>query len=294
MDSVHESVLESVDPEADVPYEFCPVAPMPRRHGNDNPDPQPQPASKRERCDIDLFDQEAGPNLVAALSIPPTEQLNSKVLVLNRLYVAVRVVSARRAFCLLMRDIAEVIDVQSGKASGAAATPNAEVVDVGDQYFTYDFATWASIAALQPRFEKARYDWVRTPRLEIPVPRIIRLLGYDRLPEQTVKLNRRNLFARDRNTCQYCGRHFPTADLSIDHVLPRTQGGKDTWENLVCACIRCNARKGGRTPPQAHMKLVRPPERPKRNPIITLRLGHEKYRSWKTFLDHAYWDVELK
>lgn len=271
---------------------------MPRRHGNDNPAPQPTPAPKRSRSDIDLFDQEAGPTLAAALAATsPIEHLNSKVLVLNRLYVAVRVVSARRAFCLLMRDIAEVIDVQNASAAPAAnagATANTDIADVGDQYLTYDFATWASIAALQPRFEKARYDWVRTPRLEIPVPRIIRLLGYDRLPEQTVKLNRRNLFARDRNTCQYCGRHFPTADLSIDHVLPRTQGGKDTWENLVCACIRCNARKGGRTPPQAHMKLVRPPERPKRNPIITLRLGHEKYRSWKAFLDHAYWDVELK
>jgi len=208
------------------------------------------------------------------------EGLNAKVLVLNKLYVAVRVVSARRAFCLLSRNIAEVIHVESGNE--------------GPKYINYDFESWTDVAALRTRFEHAEHDWVRTVRFEIAVPRIIRLLGYDRLPEQTVKLNRRNLFARDRNTCQYCGRHFPTADLSLDHVKPRTQGGMDSWENLVCACIKCNAKKGGRTPDEARMKLIKKPERPKRNPLIALRLGHEKYASWKTFLDNAYWSVELR
>ena len=205
-----------------------------------------------------------------------SEGLNAKVLVLNRAFAAVRVVSARRAFCLLVRNIAEVVQVQDGS------------------YLNYDFESWCEIAELQKQFERDRHDWVRTMRSEIAVPRIIRLLGYDRLPAQMVKLNRRNLFARDRNICQYCGRHFATSDLSIDHVIPRTQGGQDTWENLVCACIRCNARKGGRTPDQAGMKLVRRPIRPKRNPLVTLRLGSEKYRSWKAFLDHAYWSVELR
>ncbi|MCC6677281.1 MAG: HNH endonuclease [Phycisphaerales bacterium] len=209
------------------------------------------------------------------------EGLNAKVLVLNKLYVAVRVVSARRAFSLLVRDIAEVIHVE-----GAPGGPS--------QFVNYDFESWAEIAALQRQFERERHDWVRTVRFEIAVPRIIRLLGYERLPEQTVKLNRRNLFARDRNHCQYCGRYFPTSELSIDHVTPRAQGGGDAWDNLVCACIRCNARKGGRTPEQASMKLIRRPEKPRRNPMIALRLGNEKYASWKAFLDNAYWSVELK
>lgn len=243
--------------------------------------------SKR-RDGIDLFDDEAGSEIAAALSGAGggVTALSSKVLVLNRAYVAIRVISARRAFCLLMRDIAEVIHVES--ASG----PNGAYL--GEQYVNYDFASWVDLAALQKQYEPERHDWVRTVRMEIAVPRIIRLLGYDRLPDQTVKLNRRNLFARDRNSCQYCGRHFPTSELSIDHVTPRAQGGKDTWENLVCACIRCNARKGGRTPDQAAMRLIRKPERPRRNPVISLRLGNDKYRSWKAFLDHAYWDVELK
>lgn len=212
--------------------------------------------------------------------LPYSQALSAKVLVLNKLYVAVRVVSARRAFSLLCRDIAEVVHVDSGSD--------------GPTYFSYDFESWAEVSAARDSFAAQPHDWVRTVRMDIAVPKIIRLLGYDRLPEQVVKLNRRNLFARDRNHCQYCGKHFSTADLSIDHVVPRTQGGGDTWDNLVCACIKCNARKGGRTPDQANMKLFRKPERPKRNPVIALRLGHEKYASWKQFLDSAYWSVELR
>lgn len=202
--------------------------------------------------------------------------LDSKVLVLNKLFMAIRVISARRAFTMLFRDLAEVIQVEDG------------------QYINYDFSTWAELAAYQRKFEAEKHDWVKTVRFQIAVPKVIRVLGYDRLPAQTVKLNRRNLFARDRNTCQYCGRHFPTSELSIDHVLPRSQGGGDSWENLVCACIRCNARKGGRTPEHAGMRLTRKPVMPKRNPLISLRLGQDKYSSWKAFLDNAYWSVELK
>jgi len=209
-------------------------------------------------------------------SIDQAIGLDSKVLVLNRAFVAVRVISARRAFVLLAREAAEVIHVDNGS------------------FQNYDFETWTELSALQHEFERERHDWVRTVRFEIAVPRIVRLLGYDRLPSQLVKLNRRNLFARDRNQCQYCGHHFPTSELSIDHVLPRTQGGGDTWENLVCACVKCNAKKGGRTPTQARMALIRQPVRPKRNPLVTLRLGSEKYASWRAFLDNAYWSVELK
>ena len=202
--------------------------------------------------------------------------LDAKVLVLNKLYMAVRVVSARRAFTLLCKDLAEVVHVDDG------------------QWVSYDFASWSEISALQAEFEPERHDWVRTVRLELAVPKVIRLLGYDRMPRQQVKLNRRNLFARDRNRCQYCGNGFPTSELSIDHVQPRSQGGGDTWTNLVCSCVRCNAKKGGRTPEQASMKLIRPPKQPRRNPLISVRLGHDKYESWKAFLDNAYWSVELR
>ena len=214
----------------------------------------------------------AGAGGVVALG----DGLDARVLVLNRLYVAVRVITVRRAFAMLCRDMAEIISIEDG------------------QYVNYDFATWTEVSEFRREYEPDQHDWVRTVRTEIAVPRIIRLFGYDRLPAQRVKLNRRNLFARDRSQCQYCGSHFTTNELTLDHVTPRTQGGGDTWENLVCACVPCNARKGGRTPEQARMKLIRKPVRPRRNPLITLRLGNEKYRSWKAFLDEAYWSVELR
>jgi 5-methylcytosine-specific restriction endonuclease McrA len=202
--------------------------------------------------------------------------LDDKVLVLNRLYTAVRVISARRAFTMLCKQVAEVISVENG------------------QYVNYDFVSWTEIAELQRQFLPDIYSWVRTPRFEVAVPKIIRLLGYDRLPRQEVKLNRRNLYARDGSRCQYCGKQFPTRELTIDHVVPRVLGGQHSWTNLVCACVACNARKGGRTPEQANMHMIRKAVRPRRNPVITLRLSDARYSSWKAFLDDAYWSVELR
>ncbi len=201
--------------------------------------------------------------------------LDARVLVLNRLYAAIRVVDARRAFSLLAKEVAEVIAVEDGS------------------YRNYDFATWSDIAELQREFEPEQHDWIRTTRFTIAVPKIIRVLDYDKRPRRMVKLNRRNIYARDLNRCQYCGRSFSTKELTLDHIKPRVQGGDNTWENLVCACVKCNARKGGRTPGQAGMRLIRKPVRPRRNPAITVRLGSGKYDSWKAFLDEAYWTIEL-
>ena len=214
--------------------------------------------------------------LSASGALLTNDGLAAKVLVLNRNYLASRVVSAKRAFVLLARQAAEVIHADDGS------------------YANYDLGSWAQLSELQREYEPDAYDWVRTVRFDIAVPRIIRLTGYDKLPKQTVKLNRRNIFARDRHTCQYCGHRFPTTELSIDHVVPRTQSGPDTWTNLVCSCVRCNSRKGGRTPSQANMQLIRKPIQPKRNPLISVRLTNEKYASWKAFLDEAYWSVELR
>jgi len=205
--------------------------------------------------------------------------LNSHVLVLNKMWMAVRVVDARRAFSLLFRTLAEAIRVDDGSYTG------------------HDFDSWADLSAARDRYiglDGEHYDWVSTVRFDIAVPKVIRLLCYDRLPKQDVKLNRRNIYARDANLCQYCGGRFPTSELSLDHVVPRSQGGQSTWTNLVCCCVRCNSRKGGRTPRQAHMKLIREPIKPTRNPVIHLRLGSDKYASWRAFLSNAYWSVELK
>lgn len=202
--------------------------------------------------------------------------LNSNVLVLNKHYMALRVVSVRRAFSLLFRELAQVISVEDGR------------------YCTYDFQSWAEISQLKKEFEPDAHEWIHTVKFELAVPRIIRLLFYDKLPRQEVKFNRRNIFARDHNRCQYCGKKFPTSELSLDHVIPRSQGGKSTWDNIVCCCLQCNVKKGGKTPHQAGMKLIANPQKPKRSPILSLKLSTNRYASWKEFLDQAYWTVELK
>ena len=208
--------------------------------------------------------------------------LSANVLVLNRHYQAVRVVNVRRAFSLLCRDLAEVIHIEED-AEGAVT-----------QWQNLDFGGWQELSELKAEFQPDGFDWVHTVRFPIAVPRIIRLFGYDKLPRQDVKFNRRNIFARDGNRCQYCGKKFSTVDLSLDHVLPRSQDGKSSWTNIVCCCIKCNVRKGGRTPEQANMKLITVPVKPKRSPVINIRLADARYSSWKQFLNEAYWTVELK
>jgi 5-methylcytosine-specific restriction endonuclease McrA len=202
--------------------------------------------------------------------------LDANVLVLNKHYAAVQITSARRAFAMVFRGIAEIVAVEDS------------------QYLSYDFDSWRQVSQFRAQFERERHDWVRCVRFEIAVPRIVRLLFYDRLPAQTVKFNRRNIYARDRNRCQYCGRRFPTSELSLDHVVPKSLGGRTSWENIVCCCVTCNVRKGGQSPHGAGMKLIAVPIKPRRSPVIQLRLNSEKYASWKQFLNAAYWNVELK
>jgi 5-methylcytosine-specific restriction endonuclease McrA len=196
--------------------------------------------------------------------------------------MALCIVSVRRAFTLLFKrdgaeqPIAEVVHVENGK------------------YLSYDFDDWAELSRYRREFEPDSHDWIRTVRFDLAVPRIIRVLTFAKVPRQDVKFNRRNLFARDKNSCQYCGRRFPTAELTLDHVVPRSHGGVTSWSNIVCACVKCNVLKGGRTPEQAHMHLIKPPIKPRRNPALCLTIADRRYSSWKQFLDAVYWDVELR
>ncbi|MBL8851737.1 MAG: HNH endonuclease [Planctomycetaceae bacterium] len=197
--------------------------------------------------------------------------MQASVLALNRNFSAVHVLSVRRAFCLIFKELAEVIHVEDGRFVG------------------YDFDAWREVSELRASLdERADHDdFIRAVNFEIQVPRIIRLLKYDRLPRNAVKFNRRNIFLRDEHRCQYCGRHYTSTRLSLDHIMPRSRGGPDTWENVVCACLNCNVRKGGRTPTEAGMKLIKPPVKPPRSPLICRHLAQRKYAAWHTFIGAA-------
>lgn len=195
------------------------------------------------------------------------EILETNVLVLNRFFMAVRVVDVRRAFTLLYRECAEVIDMESDAA-----------------FQSYDFESWCELSEFTAMDKQPGEEYLQTTRFELRIPRILRLTRFEKMPMQTVRFNRKNLFARDDQTCQYCGRHAPLSQLSMDHVIPRSHGGSTSWENIVCCCLKCNGRKGGRTPKQARMKLLRTPARPRVNPLMAQNVDDPRYASWKTFL----------
>ena len=166
--------------------------------------------------------------------------LDTGVLVLNRVYQPVHITSVRRAFALLYQGAARAID---------------------EEFRLFDFDSWSALAA-------ASHDSVGTIGRRIRVPRVIVLLAYEHLPKARVRFSRFNIYARDESTCQYCGRKYRRSELNLDHVVPRSRGGSTTWENVVCSCIACNLRKGGRTPEQAGMKLRKKPVRPRWTPFF--------------------------
>ena len=199
--------------------------------------------------------------------------LNQPVLVLNRLWQAINVCTVRRALILLFQGHAQVVWKNPEDGS----------------FQTFSFREWRDFSQMRPSDQEA----IRTVSFKIRIPRVILLLFFDRMPKKEVKLTRHNIFLRDKNTCQYCGRVFDRKDLNIDHVIPRDRGGPTTWENLVCSCIECNAKKGNRTPEEAGMKLIRKPKRPRWRPFLQISLNTPYYDTWKHFIDVAYWNVEL-
>ncbi|HMP74049.1 MAG TPA: HNH endonuclease [Kiritimatiellia bacterium] len=197
--------------------------------------------------------------------------LNQHVLVLNRCWQAVNVCTVQRAFALLY-------------------TGHAQVVNQDENGFnTYSFKEWCDVPA---DLDEAASS-VQTVSVRIRIPRIILLMFFDRVPNKDVKFTRQNVFERDKNTCQYCGRKFERKDLNIDHVVPRQHGGLTTWTNIVCSCIPCNSRKANRTPEQAGMHLIRRPKKPRWRPFLEIQFTKSADRSWSHFLDFAYWNVEL-
>jgi 5-methylcytosine-specific restriction endonuclease McrA len=134
---------------------------------------------------------------------------------------------------------------------------------------------------------------VRAVSFSFRMPSVIRLLRYVRIKKRFdyVPFSRANIYARDSYTCQYCAETFPTQELTFDHVMPVSQGGRKDWENIVTCCVSCNRRKGGRTPEEAHMHLVRHPRRPDSAPAIRITIGlRQAPESWR---DYLYWNLEL-
>jgi 5-methylcytosine-specific restriction endonuclease McrA len=162
--------------------------------------------------------------------------LQRPTLVLNRNWQPVNVATVARALVLLWNETACVVDVAD-----------------------YQTFTWDDWSKLRPQNGESFIQAIST---RLRVPEVIALAKYDRLPASAVTFSRRNIFKRDRYVCQYCGNQPPTDELTIDHVVPRAQGGVSSWTNCVLACMACNKRKADRTPREAGMLLRHQPTRP--------------------------------
>lgn len=196
--------------------------------------------------------------------------LNTAVLVLNRSYLPIHVTSVKRAFSLLYQGIARAVN---------------------EEYRTFDFDEWSQLAVAREA------DQIGTLAGPIRVPRVIVLVAFDRLPRRHVRFSRINLMTRDDFRCQYCKARPARSELNLDHVVPRALGGRSTWENVVTSCIECNRKKGGHTPKQAGMKLIRKPVRPRWTPLAHLMMSSVRYEEWRPFLnvvDASYWNAELQ
>jgi 5-methylcytosine-specific restriction endonuclease McrA len=194
-----------------------------------------------------------------------TTVLQRPTLVLNRHWQPVGVATVARALVKVWNQSAEIVDP--------------------DDYQRYAWSDWAQ------RIPREGEPVIQTASRRLRVPEVIVLARYDRLPAREVTFTRRNIFRRDHQQCQYCGRQPGNRELTIDHVIPRAQGGSSTWENCVLACTDCNARKANQTPEQARMPLRRLPTRPSWKPLYERQ--SVRIDSWQRFLSEAYWSVTL-
>jgi 5-methylcytosine-specific restriction endonuclease McrA len=196
----------------------------------------------------------------------PVATLSRPTLVLNRSWQPVHVATVARALVLLYTETARAVDPD-----------------------TYRMYTWDDWAKLAPDRDE---PFIRAVSMRIRVPEVVTLTQFDRVPGGSVTFSRRNLFKRDRYSCQYCGARPGPEELTIDHVTPRSQGGVTSWENCVLACVECNRRKADRKPRDVGLRLKKKPAQPRWNPIY----AHSDVRieSWSKFISETYWNIALE
>lgn len=198
--------------------------------------------------------------------------MSPDVLVLNRNFFAIHIAGWQRALSLVYLDHARVVD---------------------EEYRTYSFEDWRELSQLMAGHPAG---FVTTPTFRIAIPEVIALKTYDRMPAGDVKFTRRNIYEHYGHRCCYCGRRFGTQELNLEHVLPRSRGGKTDWANIVTACVPCNLRKADRLPDEAGMSLLIKPSKPKwrGSASLVFKAPFKIKASWQRFVDTVYWNTELE
>jgi len=199
----------------------------------------------------------AGPTGTLASRETTKTGLSAPVLVLNRNFAPVRITTARQAFTLLFLGRARALDAR------------------------FEPHTWDDWVRHEPSTTE---ETIGTPRGPVRVPRVLLLTNYGRVPSAPLRLSRRNIFLRDSFTCQYCGERPHVRELNLDHVLPKSRGGKSTWDNLVTSCRDCNLEKGYRLPDECGMTLRMRPTRPGWSTALRMAAPSQRYPEWTPFL----------
>jgi 5-methylcytosine-specific restriction endonuclease McrA len=187
----------------------------------------------------------------------------AKVLILNKNWTPVGLANVERAIGLLYAGAAKALD---------------------KQFQMFDYASWAELAA------ELGDDTLRTPNYVLKIPRVMVLQAFNQVPRTKVRFSRASLYQRDQYTCQYCGIKFPRNKLNLDHVIPKSRGGKTCWGNISCSCLGCNSKKANKTPEEAGMTLLRTPKKSKPGMLAP-------YDEWIPFLDvvsASYWNASLE
>lgn len=192
--------------------------------------------------------------------------LQKPTLVLNRSWQPISIVSVARSLTKVFQGIARVVDPES--------------------YQQYDWADWSE---LTPHKDE---PCIRSQRISLRIPEVIVLVDFDGQPSRRVTFSRRNVFKRDRFTCQYCNRQPGHDELTIDHVIPRSKGGESSWANCVLACIQCNSKKADYSLEEIGMRLKKTPEPPAWRPIYAAQ--NLRIASWSKFVSESYWNAELE
>ena len=199
--------------------------------------------------------------------------VHDSILVLNKSWTPIATTTLKRGFSLVFQDRARIVDAET--------------------YELHSFESWlveGSMPAIKTPPERDR--WLKTASLWILVPEVIVLQRFNGVPRRELTFSRRNIYRRDGFTCQYCGVRPGGNQLTIDHVVPRAQGGETRWDNCVLACVDCNFHKGNRTPAQAAMRLKRKPVQPKWHPLFAVE--PVRIESWSKLVSEAYWNVTLE
>lgn len=160
-----------------------------------------------------------------------------------------------------------------------------KVLVLNASYEPLNITSWrrAVVLVIKGKAERVEHNG-KLVYADFPLPTVIRLRHYVRVPYKDIPRTRRNLLQRDNHTCQYCG--YSGDGLTLDHVVPRSRGGGDTWENMVTACVRCNVKKGNRTPREANMPLFSQPRKPHSSLYfeVTRQIHSGVHQEWKKYV----------